>query len=100
MPQIYRYLGIIISFYSKEHLPIHVHGRFGEYESKAEIIMKEGVIVEIRIANIKGKRPLPKTQMKNFIIFVEQYSDQIVEKWTDYFIRNKEIHIEKINKKV
>ncbi len=28
MPKIFEYLGIIIMFYSNEHEPIHVHGKF------------------------------------------------------------------------
>lgn len=38
MPKLYEYLGIIIFFYSNEHEPVNVHGRYGEFESKAEII--------------------------------------------------------------
>jgi hypothetical protein len=34
MPKLYEYLGIIIFFYSNEHEPIHVHGRYGDCESK------------------------------------------------------------------
>ncbi|WP_219624880.1 DUF4160 domain-containing protein, partial [Vibrio parahaemolyticus] len=28
MPKIYEYLGIILFFYSNEHEPIHIHGKF------------------------------------------------------------------------
>ena len=28
MPKIYEYLGILIYFYSNEHEPVHVHGRY------------------------------------------------------------------------
>jgi hypothetical protein len=34
MPKIFKYLGIIVFFYSNEHEPIHVHAKKGEYESK------------------------------------------------------------------
>ena len=47
MPKIYEYLGIIIMFYSNEHEPIHVHGKYQGLESKAEFIIKEGVIVDV-----------------------------------------------------
>jgi hypothetical protein len=36
MPNIFEYLGILIFFYSNEHEPIHVHGKHGGFESKAE----------------------------------------------------------------
>ena len=52
MPKIYEYLGIIIMFYSNEHKPIHIHGMHGRYESKAEFLIEEGEIVEIRIKGV------------------------------------------------
>ena len=36
MPKIFEYLGILLFFYSNEHEPIHVHGRYSGSESKAE----------------------------------------------------------------
>ena len=34
MPKIFEYLGITIMFYSNEHEPIHVHGKYQAFESK------------------------------------------------------------------
>jgi hypothetical protein len=42
MPKIFEYLGIVIMFYSNEHEPIHVHGKFQGLESKAEFIIQDG----------------------------------------------------------
>lgn len=47
MPKIYEYLGILFFFYSKEHEPIHVHGTYNKYESKAEFVIAGGEIIEI-----------------------------------------------------
>jgi len=58
MPKLYEYLGLVILFYSKEHEPIHVHGKYQGRESKAEIIFENGEFVEVRIVNVKGKEPL------------------------------------------
>ena len=35
-------------FYSNEHEPVHVHGKFQGRESRAEIILINGVVQEIR----------------------------------------------------
>ena len=43
MPKIFEYLGILIFFYSNEHEPIHVHAKKGEFESKAEFYIINGV---------------------------------------------------------
>jgi len=58
MPKIFEYLWILIFFYSNEHEPIHVHARKGERESKAEFIIINGVIIEIKIKHVKGILPL------------------------------------------
>lgn len=58
MPKLYDYLGIIIMFYSNEHEPIHVHGKYQGFESKAELIIIDGKVVAINILAVKGKESL------------------------------------------
>jgi hypothetical protein len=41
MPKLYEYFGLIVLFYSNDHRPIHVHGKYQEKESKAENINKK-----------------------------------------------------------
>jgi hypothetical protein len=47
------YLGILLYFYSNEHEPIHVHGKKGEFESKAEFYIENGEVIEIRTKKCK-----------------------------------------------
>ena len=89
MPKIFEYLGILIFFYSNEHEPIHVHGKFDGFESKAEIFIVEGNIVEIKIKDVKGSRPLAGRKLAEFKDFLEVYANKIVEKWIDYFVFHK-----------
>lgn len=56
MPKLFEYFGLIILFYSNEHDPIHVHGKFQDKESKAEIEIINGKIVKISFKNVKGKK--------------------------------------------
>jgi hypothetical protein len=49
MPKLYEYFGLIFLFYSQEHDPIHVHGKFQDKESKAEIIFENEKFKEIVI---------------------------------------------------
>ncbi len=100
MPKIYEYLGIIFFFYSNEYEPIHVHAKKGEFESKAEIIIVDGLIKEIVISNVKGKLPLKGKELSNLRLFLENYADSIVAKWIDYFVYHKDIDFEKITKKL
>jgi hypothetical protein len=100
MPKIFEYLGVLMFFYSNEHEPIHVHGKYNGLESKAEFYIVDGEIVEIKIKLVKGRRPLTGSNLKDFEVFLEKYADKIVEKWVDYFIYHKNIEFEKINTRI
>ena len=97
MPRIFEYLGILIFFHSNEHEPVHVHGKYGEFESKADIYIVNGQITEIKIKIIKGKRPLSGAKLKDFEDFLRVYANQIVQKWIDYFVYHKDVLFEQIN---
>jgi len=100
MPKLYEYLGIIIIFYANEHEPVHVHGRKAGKESKAEIIVKNGTQYIINIKTVKGKRSLDNKDLKEFKNFVTQYAEKIVQKWIDFFVLNKPVYPESINKRI
>ena len=96
MPKLYEYFGLIILFYSNEHEPIHVHGKYQGTESKAEFIIVDGNVINILYTSVRGKKPLARTQMKDFQVVVEQFRDEIVQKWIDYFILHKQVAVQKI----
>ena len=96
MPKLFEYLGIVIMFYSNEHEPIHVHGKFQGMESKAEFVIVNGEVVDIIIKEVKGRESLELKKLKEFKSFVMLFSDQIVQKWVDYFIYHKSIKCIKI----
>jgi hypothetical protein len=100
MPKIFEYLGILIFFYSNEHEPIHVHAKYNGFESKAEFYIVEGKIVEIKIKPVNGLNPLTGSTLKDFEVFLEKFSEKIVEKWIDYFVYHKNIEFEKITKRI
>ena len=54
MPKLYEYMGIIVLFYSNEHEPIHVHGKCQGRESRAELIIRDGQIVDIIYSPAEG----------------------------------------------
>ncbi len=99
MPKIYIYLGIVILFYSNEHEPVHVHGKYQGKESKAELIIKDGKVIDIVIKPVKGRQPLSPKMLRYFEEFVTTYSDRIVRKWIDYFVLHKEVKCETIERR-
>ena len=98
MPKIFEYLGIMILFYSNEHEPVHVHGKYQGKESKAELIIEDGKVVEIIIKSVRGRAPLPAKILRAFEEFVNAYSNKIVQKWIDYFVLHKNISCEKVER--
>ena len=100
MPKIFEYMGMVIMFYSNEHAPVHVHGKFQGMESKAELIIEAGSVVGVKIKKVPGKRPLDKVKIKEFEKFVTLFSDQIVQAWVDYFVYHKEVRCIKVEGRV
>jgi hypothetical protein len=100
MPKLYEYLGITIFFWSDEHEPIHVHGRYQGLETKAEIVTEDGQIKEIIFKKIIGKKSLEKSKRRDFEEFVNHYAEQIVDKWIQYFVWKKDIKSEIINLRI
>ncbi len=100
MPKLFEYLGIIIFFWSDEHEPIHVHGRYQGSEIKAEFILENGLIKEIIFKNVRGKKQFDKQKRKDFEEFVKHYSMDIVQKWIEYFVWKKDISPQIITNKL
>ncbi len=100
MPKVYEYLGLIFFFYANEHLPIHVHVSIAEFESKMELEYKNGTLNKINVKEIKGRLPLPGNELKEALKFVKKYHGGIVEKWTDFFVKNKKVKCEVISQKI
>jgi len=91
---------LVVLFYSNDHEPIHVHGKYQGTESRAEILIDNGQIVEIRYSSVRGRRPLEPAQLEDFRTLVEHYAEEIVQKWIDYFVLHKSVQAEKITRKI
>ena len=100
MPKLYEYLGITVFFFAGEHLPVHVHGRYGGEETKAEIITANGKIVAIRLCRVADRRPLTGKARKHFLELVNIKAEDILKKWNDVFVMNKIVHPEIINRRI
>jgi hypothetical protein len=100
MPKLYEYFGLIVLFYSNEHEPVHVHGLYQGEECRAELVVKDGNVVEIRFSNVEGRRPLDPTHLKDFKALVSQHSADIVRKWVDFFVLHKQVTPERITRRL
>ena len=69
MPEISRFLGIIIAMYYKDHVPPHFHAIYGEYE----------ITVEIESGVINGR--FPRRALRLVLEWLELHKDELLENW-------------------
>ena len=100
MPKLYEYFGLIVMFYANEHEPVHVHGKCQGREARAELVIVNGKVSEIRIAEVAGRLPLAANEMRHFEEVVEARADDIVAKWIDFFVLHKSIKSETITRRL
>jgi hypothetical protein len=91
MPLLYRYMGLLVLFYANEHEPVHVHAKCQGRESKAEIFLDNGELVEIRYSDTPGKAPLSIAETQYFHELVSAHAMDIVQKWVDFFVLHKHV---------
>jgi hypothetical protein len=100
MPKLYEYFGLVVLFYSNEHEPIHVHGKYQGRESKAEIILVNGAVASIRYSEEAGRAPLSVSELRVFTELVDAKAQDIVTKWIDYFVLHKSVRPERITQRL
>ena len=100
MPKLYEYFGLIIMFYANEHDPVHVHGKSQGRESRAEIVVIDGIVSEVRYSTVLGKAPLDLNEMRYFEELVAARAKEIVNKWIDFFVLHKSISPERITRRL
>lgn len=100
MPKLYEYFGLIVMFYANEHEPVHVHGKAQGREARAEIIVIDGLVTEIRFSDMAGRPPLEPSELRYFEEIVRARADDIVAKWIDFFVLHKSIQPERISRRL
>ena len=69
MPEISRFLGIVIRMYYRDHLPAHFHAEYGEHE----------ITVEIEAGLVEGK--FPRRALGAVLEWYEIHKDELLENW-------------------
>ncbi len=100
MPKLYEYFSLIVMFYANEHEPVHVHGKSQGRETRAEIIVVNGKIEDVRYSHVTGRLPLDTGELRYFQELVTARADEIVSKWIDFFVLNKPIKAERITRRL
>jgi hypothetical protein len=100
MPKLYEYFGLRVYFYANEHEPIHVHGFYQGRESKAELVIENGVVVAVRIFRVAGMKPLAGRALADFRLLISRRTNDIVRKWIEFFVHRRQIETEIITRKL
>jgi hypothetical protein len=100
MPKLYEYFGLIVLFYANKHEPVHVHGKCQGREARAELLVVNGAVVEIRYAATPGRPPLTPQELRYFEEVVSARADDIVAKWIDFFVLHKPVRAEHITRRL
>lgn len=79
---------------------MHVHGKCQGRESRAEIILVNGVVQEIVYKGVTGRASLESNELRYFQELVSSKADEIVAKWIDFFVLNKSVSSERITKRL
>ena len=69
MPEISRFLGIVIRMYYRDHPPPHFHAEYGEYE----------ITVEIGSGIVEGR--FPRRALSAVIEWHELYRQELGQNW-------------------
>ena len=69
MPEISRFLGIVIRMYIREHYPAHFHAEYGEYE----------ITVDIETGVVTGK--FPKRALQAVLEWYELHREELMDNW-------------------
>lgn len=72
MPEVSRFLGIIITMYADDHNPPHFHATYGDYEAIYDLEEK---------AFIKGM--LPTKQARFVLAWAELHEEEILSNWNN-----------------
>ena len=76
MPTLFYYLGLKFSFYSNDHLPIHVHVSADNSEARFQ------VYPEIKLIENRGLKP---RELRLAEIAVEENREIIISRWNEFF---------------
>ena len=95
-PKLFEYKGIVLRFYSEEHLPIHVHAFYTDLEVIVSFTLKNKKITKI---DYKPKtKPFPPAQLSDLKKLIQAYKNEILEAWINVFIGNAKVKPRKITR--
>jgi len=100
MPKIFEYFGLTFFFWTNEHLPIHVHIKKGGCQSTFELVIADGVLIDIKLRKDSTHKPLSVADQRKAKAFIQFYYAEIISKWFKVFVLDLPVESEKVEKPV
>lgn len=75
MPELFRFFGLVFFFYSKEHLPLHVHVR--NADGRAKFLLDP----EVRLYENMGMK---RKDLKRAEALIKENKDLIIKRWKEF----------------
>jgi hypothetical protein len=69
MPEISRFLGIVIAMFYRDHGPAHFHAKYGDFE----------ITVEVETGIVSGE--FPKRALSHVLEWLELHKAELLEDW-------------------
>lgn len=69
MPEISRFLGIVIAMFYREHAPPHFHAYYGDYQ----------ITIEIETGIVTGR--FPRRALAHVLEWLELHKSELLENW-------------------
>jgi hypothetical protein len=69
MPEISRFLGIVVSMFFDEHNPPHFHAKYGDFK----------ISVEIESGKVKGE--FPKRALRAVLDWYDLHKEELMQDW-------------------
>ncbi|MFO7838453.1 MAG: DUF4160 domain-containing protein [Desulfosalsimonadaceae bacterium] len=69
MPELSRFLGIVIGIFPRDHHPPHFHAVYGEYQ----------ITVEIESGVVRGD--FPKRALRHVLEWLDLHQEELLEAW-------------------
>ncbi|MBP7709443.1 MAG: DUF4160 domain-containing protein [Rickettsiales bacterium] len=69
MPEISRFLGIVIAMYHRDHNPPHFHAKYGKYE------------IEVFIESRTHKGDFPKRALEAVFEWLDLHKEELLKDW-------------------
>lgn len=96
MPVAYREAGFRFSFYSNDHMPMHVHARNGDEEAvfnlgllaQVEDEAGEFVLVVLEAPSLRENKKMKPANRRRALAIVTREQQRLIEAWDEFYEEN------------